>query len=69
MEKPLGGLLEVPWGSFLVAWGAPGGALGRPRWGPREALEASWRPVGGFLELLKMLGRLRGGFQGLMERY
>ena len=30
------------------------------------ALEASWRPLGGFLELLKGLGRPRGGFQGLM---
>ena len=33
------------------------------------ALEASWRPLGGLLELLKRLGRPRGGFQGLMGRY
>ena len=32
------------------------------------ALEASWRPLGGLLELLKRLGQPRGGFQGLMGR-
>ena len=32
------------------------------------ALEASWRSLGGFLELLPRLVRLRGGFQGLMGR-
>ena len=48
--------------------GALGGSwrsLGEAPRGPREALEASWRPLGGVLELLKRLGRLRGGFQGL----
>ena len=32
------------------------------------ALEASWRPLGGLLELLKRLGRPRGDFQGLVGR-
>ena len=36
----------------------PGGVPGRP-----------WRPLGGLLELLKMPGRLRGGFWGRMGRY
>ena len=31
MQKPLGGLLEVSWGSFLASWGSPGAALGRSR--------------------------------------
>ena len=63
MQKPLGGLLEVSWGSFLASWGSPGAALGRSR----GVLGRPWRRPGGLLELLKMLGRLRGCFQGLME--
>ena len=35
---------------------------------PKLALEASWRALGGLLELLKRLGRPRGDFQGLMGR-
>ena len=63
----LGGLFEVSWGAFLAprSWRSLGEA---PRV-PREALEAFWRPLGGVLELFKMLGRLRGGFQGLPGAY
>ena len=50
----------------------PGGLLeglqGGPDRGPREALEASEERLGGLVELLKRLGRLRGGFQGLLGR-
>ena len=59
-------------GSILSVLGSPGEAseVSREAWrGLGEALEASWRPLGGLLELLKMLGRLRGGFWGLMGRY
>ena len=42
--------------------------------GAKSALEASWGllgdswgPLGGLLELLKRLGRQRGGFQGLLD--
>ena len=63
MQKPLGGLLEVSWGSFLASWGSPRAALGRSR----AVLGRPWRRLGGLLELLKMIGRLRGCFQGLME--
>ena len=64
MQMPLGGLFEVSWGCLT---GAPGSwrSLGEAPRGPREALEASWRPLGGVLELLKRLGRLKAGFQGL----
>jgi hypothetical protein len=66
-DKPLGCLLELSWGHFErpgVSWGGPGGVLGRPGGGPGRL----WRPLGGLLELLKVLGRLRGCFQGLMGR-
>ena len=59
----------MPWGSFLAAWGGgPWRSLAEVPRGHREALEASWKPLGSFLELLKVFGRLRGGFQGLMGR-
>ena len=61
MQKPLEGLLEVSWGSFLASWGSPGAAPGRSRGG------RPWRHPECLLELLKMPGRLRGCFQGLME--
>ena len=54
-------------GSILSVLGSPGEAseVSREAWrGLGEALEASWRPLGGLLELLKMLGRLRGGASG-----
>ena len=35
---------------------------------PGEAMEVSWRPLGSLLEFLRVLGRLRGGFQGLIRR-
>ena len=63
MQRLLARLLEVSWGSFLASWGSPGAALGRSR----GVLGRPWRRPGGLLELLKMLGRLRGCFQGLME--
>ena len=47
-----------------VSWGGPGGVLERPGGVPGRL----WRPLGDFLDLLKMLGQLRGGFQGLMGR-
>ena len=58
--------MEVSLGCFVAPWGAPGGASGRPRGVPGRP----WRLPGvrGVLELLKRLGRLRGGFQGLMGR-
>ena len=62
--RSLRGVLGFLSGALGGSWRSLGEA---PR-GPREALEASWRPLGGVLELLKRLGRLRGGFQGLMGR-
>ena len=62
---PLGGLLEMSWGVFFDALGV----FWRHRWRPGGLLEASWKPLGGLLELLKMPGQPRGGFWGLMGRY
>ena len=62
--RSLRGVLGCLSGALGGSWRSLGEA---PR-GPREALEASWRPLGGVLELLKRLGRLRGGFQGPMGR-
>ena len=42
LGRPLGGLLDMSWGSFLTSWGSLGGADGVPgrRWRPL------WRPLG-----------------------
>ena len=56
----LGSIFERPG----VSWGGPGGVPGRPGGVPGRL----WRPLGDLLDLLKMLGQLRGGFQGLMGR-
>ena len=55
----LGGVLGLLFGVLGVSWSRPGESRG--------VLERPWRRPGGLLELLKMLGRLRGCFQGLME--
>ena len=48
----------------MVAKLIPNGTSMAAKW----ALEASWRSLGVLLELLKRLGRPRGGFQGRMGR-
>ena len=50
----LGSIFERPG----VSWRGPGGVPGRPGGVPGRP----WRPLGGLLELLKMLGPQRGGF-------
>ena len=57
-------------GGQIVSKGLQNGSNMVPTWLPNRPwrpLGASWGPLGGLLELLKRLGRQRGGFQGLLD--
>ena len=60
--RSLGGVLGVLFDVLGVSWRGPG----RPRWGPGEALEASWRPLGAPKAAWSAKGGLPGAYGSLL---